>query len=500
MTPNPHELARRDLSVALMASMVESSDDAIVGKTLDGEILTWNRAAEKMYGYSGEEIIGKSISLLIPDGSDEMELILRRIRDGERVDHYQTVRMRKDGSRVPISLTVSPIRDESGAIIGASSTGRDITERLRSFDMQREAAGHTRSLIEASLDPLVTISAEGRITDVNEATVKVTGVGRGELIGTDFADYFTEPERARAGYRQVFAEGSVIDYPLTICHRDGRLTEVLYNASLYRDDEGGVLGVFAAARDVTERKGAERQVRTLNAELEQRVADRTEELEAFVYSVSHDLRAPLRAMDGFTHVLLDQYGEQFDERGRHYLVRLREAAKRMTTTIDELLTLSRASSATVRHEHVDVSALARAAAEELRATEPDRDVTIEIADGLAADGDVDLLRIVFANLLGNAWKFTSTRDHAFIEVGKTQDADRVTFFVRDNGIGFDVGHVDRLFKLFQRLHGVDEFPGSGIGLASVKRIVNRHGGRIWADAQLGQGATFSFTLTANRAP
>ena len=259
--------------VALLASIVDSSSDAIVSKTLDGVITSWNRAAEELYGYTAEEILGKSIALLTPQGSGEMDEILGEIRAGQRVDHYQTARLRKDGSAIPISLTVSPIYDQDGEIIGASSIARDITQLTRADALLREASEYARSLIEASLDPLVTISVEGKITDVNEATVKVTGVERERLVGTDFSDYFTEPETAREGYRRVFAEGSVTDYPLTIRHRDGGLTDVLYNASVYRDAAGNVLGVFAAARDVTAQRRAEAEIAAQRAKDLERLAE-----------------------------------------------------------------------------------------------------------------------------------------------------------------------------------------------------------------------------------
>ena len=244
------------VSSRVLASIVESSDDAIFSKTLDGIITTWNKAAEQIYGYQAGEIIGQPVSLLMPpDRANEMVEILERIRNGERVDHYETTRRTKDGATIVISLTVSPIHDSAGRIVGASAIARDITERERVQDQARYA----RSLIEASVDPLVTISPEGKITDVNEATIRVTGVARGELVGTDFSDYFTEPDEARAGYRQVFAQGLVTDYPLTIRHTGGALTDVLYNASVYKDVAGNVLGAFAAARDVTAQKRAERE-------------------------------------------------------------------------------------------------------------------------------------------------------------------------------------------------------------------------------------------------
>jgi PAS domain S-box-containing protein len=248
----------------LLASIVDSSDDAIISKTLDGIITSWNPAAEQVYGYQAPEVIGKPISILVhKDRPDDMANILKRIRDGKRVEHYETVRVRKNGTAISISLTVSPIHDADGKIIGASSIARDITERKRAEEQARTTSQYARSLIEASLDPLVTISPDGKITDVNEATIKVTGVLRERLIGTDFSDYFTEPEKAREGYREAFSKGSVTDYPLTIRHKDGRLTDVLYNATVYRDKQGKVLGVFAAARDVTEQKQASQYARSL---------------------------------------------------------------------------------------------------------------------------------------------------------------------------------------------------------------------------------------------
>jgi PAS domain S-box-containing protein len=231
-----------------IAAIVEYSDDAIIVRTIDGIITSWNPAAERMFGYSGQEIVGKHFDLLIPqDRAGETISILAKISAGQPIHDYETTRLRKDGSAFPVSLTISPIRDEKGTIISASVICRDITS-------VRHAARYARSLIEASLDPLVTISPEGKIGDVNEATVKITGVPRNKLIGTDFSRYFTDPDEARQGYQQVFAQGSVTDYPLTLRHRDGTRTDVLYNASVYRDEAGSVLGVFAAARDMTHQK------------------------------------------------------------------------------------------------------------------------------------------------------------------------------------------------------------------------------------------------------
>jgi PAS domain S-box-containing protein len=247
-----------------LAAIVEHSNDAIVGKTLDGVVTSWNPAAERMFGYSAEEITGKSIDLLSPEGrTGEMHARLARIRAGQPVERLEATRVRKDGSAITVSLTVSPIHDQRGAVIGASTIARDMTGARQAF----EAA---RSMIESSLDSLVAISPEGKITDANQATVKLTGVPRELLIGTSFSDYFTDPAKAEAIYQQVFTQGMAVDYPLTLRHRDGHetLTDVLYNASVYRDAAGKVLGVFAAARDVTEQMRAQREGAERLAELE----------------------------------------------------------------------------------------------------------------------------------------------------------------------------------------------------------------------------------------
>ena len=255
----PGRPGHRTVGPKLLAAIVDSSDDAILSKTLDGVITSWNKAAERIYGYQAAEIIGRSVSLLIPpDRPDEMAEILDRIRIGERVDHYETTRRRKDGATVAISLTVSPVHDAAGGIVGASSIAHVSTESDRRRAQARAASQHSRSLIEASPDPLVTISPEGKITDVNEAAIRVTGVERAQLVGTDFPDYFTEPDRAREGYRQVFAQGFVTDYPLTIRQTGGDPIEVLYNAPVYKDAASNVLGVLASADDGVD---PERQMR-----------------------------------------------------------------------------------------------------------------------------------------------------------------------------------------------------------------------------------------------
>jgi signal transduction histidine kinase len=266
-----------------------------------------------------------------------------------------------------------------------------------------------------------------------------------------------------------------------------------------RDEIGQLILTFNEMLDQIQVQNTE--LEQARADLEKRVELRTrelaaanKELETFSYSVSHDLRAPLRAIDGFSNALLRDYTARLDEQGRHYLERVRAGTQRMSQLIDDMLGLARVSRRELVRRKVDVSEIARHVAGELSKQQPARDVRLEIAEGLTVHGDPHLLTIAFENLLGNAWKFTGKKEGGCIEVGKTMNGSEKAFYVRDNGAGFDMAYADKLFGAFQRLHSPADFEGTGIGLATVQRIVSRHGGRIWAEGAVGQGATFYFTL------
>ncbi len=312
------------------------------------------------------------------------------------------------------------------------------------------------------------------------------------------ADGVTRPTADELPLTRAVKKGEVsIDEEWVVRQPDGRMISILTNAGPIRDKQGDIIGGVIAWRDITERRQAEQHINQLNRVLEQRTTAleaANKELEAFSYSVSHDLRAPLRSIDGFSKILIEQYPDRLDERGRDYLGRVRAASQRMARLIDDMLNLSRVGRAPLHREPVDLSALATAMLDELCQREPERRVEITILSGMVASGDPALLRMVLDNLLSNAWKFTSGCTVARIEVGEyMQDHERV-FYVRDNGAGFDMTYVDRLFTPFQRLHTEQEFPGTGIGLAIVQRIINRHGGRVWAEGETGKGATIYFTL------
>lgn len=393
------------------------------------------------------------------------------------------------------------VLQQDGHAVKVLGAFRDITERKQA-EVLRLTNAYNRSLIEASLDPLVTIDASGKITDVNAATEKVTGHFREELIGTDFSVYFTDPEKARDGYQRVFHEGLVMDYALEIQRKDGQITPVLYNAAVYRDENSNVIGVFAAARDITELKKAEQEIQKLNRDLEARVIERTaqleaanRELEAFSYSVSHDLRSPLRSIAGFSQALWEDYAGKLDADGIDSLKRIVSSTQRMGQLIDDLLNLSRVTRTDMKHGQVDLSSIAVRTAARLNESHKERQAEFIIAEGLIADGDERLLSIVLENLINNAWKFTVNSPQAVIEFGMALHDGQTEYFVRDNGAGFDMTYAEKLFSPFQRLHSSKEYPGTGIGLATVKRIINRHGGHVRIVGEPGKGTVVYFTLS-----
>ena len=372
-----------------------------------------------------------------------------------------------------------------------AETERRRTQTQLDIAQREKAAGlYARSLLEASLDPLVTISAQGKITDVNEASVKATGVAREALVGTDFADYFTDPDKAREGYQQVFAKGLVTDYQLSIRHSSGNITDVLYNASVYRDEEGQVLGVFAAARDITERKKAEDALKALSKALTRSNL----ELEQFAYVASHDLQEPLRMVVGYVQLLEKRLAGKLDADTREFMAYAVDGASRMQGMIQDILAYSRITTKAQPMTPVDSAAALQEALDRLAGRIKECGAEIDIQPLPTVMADRAQLVQLFQNLISNAIKFC--KGHApRVRVQAAHEAGRWRFSVTDNGIGIAPEYRDQLFVIFRRLHTQREYPGSGIGLAICKRIIERHGGEIGIDAAPGGGAVFWFTLT-----
>ena len=361
-------------------------------------------------------------------------------------------------------------------------------------------------IINSAMDAIITIDENQRILIFNPAAEKMFERFADNVIGKPLTMLI--PERLRLKHEEDvrgFGKTSTTKRSM------GRLGMVFglrangeefpLEVSISKIEVDGKKNFTAILRDITERNRAEAEIQQLNTALEERVLQRTsqleasnKELEAFSYSVSHDLRAPLRSIDGFSQALLEDYANQLPPEGQYYLERVRAAAQRMAALIDDLLNLSRVTRAPIQPGSTDLSAIARQIADELMKLHPERKIRFDIAPDLTVNGDSHLFQIVVENLLNNAWKFTSKREEARIEFNITNENGTQTFFVRDNGAGFDMKYADKLFGAFQRLHGAAEFPGTGIGLATVQRIIHKHGGRIWAEGAVDQGATFYFTV------
>lgn len=362
--------------------------------------------------------------------------------------------------------------------------------------------GHYEALLDAAPDAMVIVDDVGRIVLVNAQTQAMFGYTAEELVGRSIE--VLVPERFRAAHPQhrndYYANPRTrpmgAGMELFALSKEGREIPVEISLSPLQTKDG--LLVISAIRDVSQQKRAESRIQELNEALAQRASELesiNKELEAFSYSVSHDLRAPLRGIDGFSQALLEDYGEELDSQAQDFLGRIRAATGRMGELIDDLLKLSRITRTEMHHEEVDLSRMAREIASLLQRMEPEREVEFVIEEGMVARGDRQLLRVALDNLMNNAWKFSAKENRARIEVGTTagNEHERV-FFVRDNGAGFDMAYADKLFGAFQRLHARSEFDGTGVGLATVQRVINRHGGKVWAEAERGKGATFYFVL------
>jgi PAS domain S-box-containing protein len=374
---------------------------------------------------------------------------------------------------------------------------------LRAMHGRGKAEEKLDRLLGSMPDALVLVNAEGKIVGSNVHTGKLFGYSDRELQGESMA--LLVPERFRKNQRQYYAAffsqrgGRVPETTMELCglHKDGREFPIEVSTKPLAAEKG--LVVTSAIRDITERKHVEQQISKLNKELEHRAMElenANKELEAFSYSVSHDLRSPLQNIDSFSLILMEDYANQLDPEGLDYVQRLRGSCQHMEDIIDALLALSKMMRTELLVDHFDLSALANAVAADLKQKNPDRLVDWVIAEGLTAEGDAQLLRVVLENLFGNAWKFTANRPRARIEFGALPQSNGArTYFVRDDGAGFDMARASHLFTPFKRLHDQSEFRGTGIGLATVQRVIHRHQGKIWAEGVVEHGATFCFTLT-----
>ena len=525
------ERKKAEMTASRLASIVESSDDAILGLQLDGTITSWNHGAEHLFGYTACEMMGASnLKLIPPEYHAEEYHILERIGRGESVLHKDTERLTKQGVRIHVSLTASPIKDAVGQVIGVSKVAHDITERKRAeeeilklnSELEKRVKQRTMALtVSEERLRMAALSADIGVWDWDLENNKVSW---DKLM---FSIYGM-PESANSSIRYEDWKSHV--HPDDVEKQESLLLQIVekqghqqrefriirdsdHAIRIIRASDAAIIGehgrtirIVGINVDITEGMEMVQEIRNLNASLSNR-ADELEasvkELDSFSYSVSHDLRAPLRAIDGFSRIVEEDYAPKLDDEGRRLIGVIRGEAHRMGRLIDDLLAFSRLGRLKVEPVTIDMEAMARQVFQELSAAEPGRTIHLNLHPMPPVLGTEAMIKQLWINLIGNAVKFTGKREIARIEIGVTTEpgtageSGEQVYFIRDNGAGFDMRYVDKLFGVFQRLHSNQEFPGTGVGLALVQRIVNRHGGRVWGNGEVDKGATFFFTIPDN---
>lgn len=559
---------------ALYAAIIDSSADAIISKTLDGTIQTWNNSAERIFGYTEQEAVGQHISILFPkEYLGDEEKIISRIKRKERLDHYETKRKRKDGSLIDVSLTISPIIDSDGVVVGASKIARDISERKNSerevIEQNKRLQQQANSILDVLLNYIVKdFSQKAPISDVgdeldaiavglntlgeelsdlleakkaqiellegtnaglesnvaertaelmqykyaldvagvveitdtdgtiiygNNNKIRLTGYARDEFIGAN-ANLVNSGYHTKEFFQHLWdtiKAGNVWKGEIKNKAKDGSYYWVDTTIVPFLDANGKPYQYMAIKYDITLKKLLQEEEQERAAELKAV----NKELESFSYSVSHDLRAPLRAVDGYALMLEEDFSHVLDAEGNRLLGVIRTNAQYMGNLIDDLLNFSRLGRRGVKKAKVNMTELVENVLIEMRETQTiTANITLQPLHQAMADKS--LLTNVFVNLISNAIKYSSKKAEPKVEIKSEEVEGEVVYSVSDNGAGFEMEYVNKLFGVFQRLHTTDEFEGTGVGLAIVQRIIHKHGGRVWAHGEVDKGATFYFTLPA----
>ena len=472
-----------------MATVVRDSNDAITVQDFAGRITAWNHGAELIYGYSEAEALQMNIERLTAPGKiEEQKDFVRRLLEGEAVTSLETQRVTKDGRVLDVWMTVTKLVDDAGKPIGIASTERDITDRKLAL----EEASRMATVVRDSNDAITVQDFAGRITAWNHGAELIYGYSEAEALQMNI-ERLTAPgkiEEQKDFVRRLLEGEAVTSLETQRVTKDGRVLDVWMTVTKLVDDAGKPIGIASTERDITDRKLALEEASRMATQLEAA----NKELEAFSYSVSHDLRAPLRAIDGYGRILVEDYTERLDDEGRRVLAVISSETRRMGQLIDDLLAFSRLGRQKLEMSEINMTTLAQAVFEEQLAQAPERNLQVDLKPMSPAYGDRAMLRVVFTNLISNAIKFTKHCDPAQIEIGSRNEDGQVVYYVKDNGAGFDMKYASKLFGVFQRLHSTEEFEGTGVGLALIQSVIRHHGGRIWAEAKVNEGATFTFAL------
>lgn len=497
------ELAESEEKFRLIST---AAKDAIMIIGADAQVIYWNPAAETIFGYKADEALGRNLhSMLTPERYREAAYsgfkLFQDSGEGNVIGKtFEISALRKNGEEFPIELSISAVRlQDSWHAIGII---RDITERKKTEEAFRENEARMRTLVRTIPDMVWLKDTHGVYLACNPAFERMLGAQEADIVGKtdydflgqDLADYFRNQDMATIANGGASSNEGWVTFAA-----DGSRAMVQTTKTPMRATDGQIIGVLGIGRDITE-------LRNLNATLEQRVLERTAELEtaiydleSFNYSASHDLRIPLRAVDGFSKILLDEYSQRLDAEGVRLLHVVRDHTRKMAQLIDDMQIFSRTGRLAMAPVTIDMEVLVREVVDELKPVAAGREIRLQINKLPPAVADPAMMRRVMLNLISNAIKFTRPRMSALIEVGAKSEGAEVIYYVRDNGVGFDMLYADKLFGLFQRLHGPAEFEGAGIGLAIVKRIITRQGGQVWAEGKVNEGATVYFTLPRNAA-
>ncbi len=484
--------------------MVDSvTDYAILLLDTEGRVISWNSGAQRIKGYRSEEILGEHFSRFFTPEDVAAGVPAHHLKQAASVGQYEDEgwRVRKDGSRFWANSVLTAVRDEQGTLTGFAKVTRDLTERRRADEALRAAEEYARLIVDLAYSAFVAIGPDGVISGWNRQAEITFGWSRADVLGRELAETIIPPQHRdahRRGLKHFLAtgEGPVLNrvIELTALRRDGSEFPIELTISPLRLADKLVFTAFI--RDITDRKAAEEALKRSATALE--VANA--ELESFSYSVSHDLRAPLRAIDGYAQALLEDHAARLDAEGQRLLGVVRENAQRMGQLIDGLLRFARFGRQSMTMAPIDMMDLARRVVAELQQGGGSALPLVTIDTLPPAMGDKTLVRQVLANLVANAVKFSRGRPRPDVRIGARPQGGEVIYFVQDNGIGFDMRYADKLFQVFGRLHRAEEFEGTGVGLALVQRIVQRHGGRVWAESVPDRGATFHFTLPGADGP
>jgi len=487
----PSATTPRDPSEAFRLLVEGVQDFAFFMLDGAGRISTWNAGAERIKGYRAEEVVGHHFSRFYPPEAiaegKPARLLAIAARDGRVED--EGWRVRKDGSRFWADVIITALRDSDGSVIGFAKVTRDSTKRKEAENALRRSEQTFRVLVESVQDyAIFMLDPEGRIASWNAGAERIKGYSAHEMIGEHFSIFYPPEDVAQGKPRweleRALNDGRHEDEGWRL-RKDGTRFWANVVISPMLDAHGGLIGYAKVTRDLTQQRRAE-----------QALAQTNQELERFSYSVSHDLRAPLRAINGYAQALWEDHADTLGDEGKRLLAVIRDSAKVGGQLIDGLLDFSRMGRQALARVPVDLTALAERVVAELRQAQGTVAVEVVLSPLPPASGDAALLRHVFVNVIDNAFKFSAKRAHPKVEIGAEQNGQEVTYYVKDNGVGFDMQYANKLFGVFQRLHRPDEFEGTGVGLALAQRIVQRHGGRIWAEGKVNEGATFFFTLPA----